>query len=842
LARNHLIESIPEALYLLFNTAYNMKKPLSSSQKSTVFQILEKAGLASPFGMQYNTKKIRFSYFLNPDGSIRWMWLEGSTHPSCLAFYNVGTLKAQLFALVCRLAFWLRKERLIRHGVLEVFLSPQGAQQLQPDMAFFTGTPGPNRKAIVYERNPEGEWIFRKIPLGIYGKLQIENERKMLEEVKGLELKNLSIPQLTAVGLKSVKHPGAIRMNTLASPHLAALDELYRKTCVRMPLQDSEVWKKTGFYLQQVQHLRCYPNSLRQKLNRLYQLVDASETYSFTLAHQDFTPWNLYVREQHLYAYDWEMASFASPLLFDAFHFIFQQGILVARKPLNELLLLVRVLHQHPIVCRWVPDRASFEKYYHLYLLSNISYYLLLYKQQPQWHEQVHWLLKTWEDALDEALLHYQTASMREVFLEELFSFLDGKKYALLRFHATDVRQLPLSSDLDICIRSHDIPQVHAFLESHPLIDKVRSIRLSYMTTTELYFKDGGFLSVDWLIQFRRKHLEMMSATELLSWSRPTTGGVLIPGRLHDLLYCQFFYLLNGNPVPDKHHHFFYDLNALEQEAFLDFMQVVCQDKALSISNWYQHTPDRERALEAYLKSLHLNKGMAGLRNQLNYLLDACKDKLLRRGLVITFSGVDGAGKSTVIEQLKQALQAHYRKKVVVLRHRPSLLPILSAWKYGKQQAEALSSASLPRQGSNTNLLSSLFRFAYYLTDYLMGQFYVRLRYVARGYVVLYDRYYFDLIGDARRSNILLPPAFTSWFYWLLLKPDLNFFLYAPADTILSRKQELDKATIEGLTRQYLGLFEKLHRQYPRSRHIALENQSLPHTTALILSKVREIA
>jgi len=177
---------------------------------------------------------------------------------------------------------------------------------------------------------------------------------------------------------------------------------------------------------------------------------------------------------------------------------------------------------------------------------------------------------------------------------------------------------------------------------------------------------------------------------------------------------------------------------------------------------------------------------------------------------MLTFSGVDGAGKSTILQEVKEMLQKKYRKKVVVIRHRPSMLPILSAWKYGKEEAERKCVESLPRQGKNKSLVSSFARFAYYYADYIVGQCLVYFKYTLRGYIVLYDRYYFDFIVDGKRSNININKSFIRNLYRFVYKPQLNIFLYASPDVILKRKKELSAKDITQLTDAYTSLFGKL--------------------------------
>ena len=176
---------------------------------------------------------------------------------------------------------------------------------------------------------------------------------------------------------------------------------------------------------------------------------------------------------------------------------------------------------------------------------------------------------------------------------------------------------------------------------------------------------------------------------------------------------------------------------------------------------------------------------------------------------VITFSGVDGAGKTTILREFTVIIQKKYNFEVKELRHRPSMLPILSAIKYGKEKASEKSMEVLPRTGTNKSKVSSYVRFFYYLIDYFIGQWVIYFKYTRKNIVVIYDRYYFDFINDSRRSNIDLNKNFVKFFYNFLLKHHFNIFLYASPKVILSRKKELDSETIEMLTDDYLSLFNE---------------------------------
>jgi len=92
-----------------------------------------------------------------------------------------------------------------------------------------------------------------------------------------------------------------------------------------------------------------------------------------------------------------------------------------------------------------------------------------------------------------------------------------------------------------------------------------------------------------------------------------------------------------------------------------------------------------------------------------------------------------------------------------------------------------------------------------------------------RNYIVLYDRYYFDFIIDSKRTNLELDQGLSKWLYRFVQKPKVNFFLYAPVDVILERKQELVPEAIESLTNGYQNLFLELEEEYEQN-YLSIEN------------------
>jgi thymidylate kinase len=71
------------------------------------------------------------------------------------------------------------------------------------------------------------------------------------------------------------------------------------------------------------------------------------------------------------------------------------------------------------------------------------------------------------------------------------------------------------------------------------------------------------------------------------------------------------------------------------------------------------------------------------------------------------------------------------------------------------------------------------------------------------------------------------------------LKPKFNFFLFADPETILSRKKELNKETIENLNNEYQLLFKNLQSKNNHSTYKAIKNDEMETTLKNILTTIK---
>jgi len=159
-------------------------------------------------------------------------------------------------------------------------------------------------------------------------------------------------------------------------------------------------------------------------------------------------------------------------------------------------------------------------------------------------------------------------------------------------------------------------------------------------------------------------------------------------------------------------------------------------------------------------------------------------------GVMIAILGVDGAGKSTVINAIKPILDTATHNATFVQHLRPSLFPPLARLKGKKALHEG--PVLDPHASTPSGVLGSLLRLIYLTLDYILGYWLlIRPKIAKQPAVVLFDRYAYDMAFDPRRFRIDLPNSLVGWFSDLAPKPDLILCLHAKPETIAARKQEL---------------------------------------------------
>jgi thymidylate kinase len=161
--------------------------------------------------------------------------------------------------------------------------------------------------------------------------------------------------------------------------------------------------------------------------------------------------------------------------------------------------------------------------------------------------------------------------------------------------------------------------------------------------------------------------------------------------------------------------------------------------------------------------------------------------------------GPDGVGKTTLITHLIKATAPDFLGNRV-FHWRPRLL-----WRR-RHTGPVNSPHSRPRHP----VWWSVMRLFSHLLDYWFGYWWIIRPLVARTNLVVFDRYFYDLLIDPTRYRYGGPAWLVRALSPLIPKPDLVLILDAPEEVILSRKQEVSVEEVKRQRQCYRHLVDKI--------------------------------
>ena len=407
----------------------------------------------------------------------------------------------------------------------------------------------------------------------------------------------------------------------------------------------------------------------------------------------------------------------------------------------------------------------------------------------------------------DDRLVHPATSTSElsqslKNFLSKLFKKLDTSQIRYCVLHSWEELPNKLSSDLDIAVHPEDarkLPSVFRFLREKgytPLQVFNYFVNANYFTFSWLEGSEINYVAVDVIFEHRRGGLIVPSGEELVS-GRRRQGVFWIPAP-----ESEFAYLLAKKAwkaaVPARQARRLRALveqlgrstaNRLAGQLFLGKLSARVVEACAS---------GRVNALLAQIRTETWKTSL--VRNPLRltaYLLSDCVRRVRRwlqpSGLFVVIMGPDGAGKSTLIEHLVQALGPVFRRHRV-FHWRPMLL-----WR-----RKAAGDTTQPHSNPPYAPWWSIARLFAHLLDYWLGYCLVIRPLLARSGLVVFDRYFHDLLADPKRYRFGGPSWLARSVSWLVPKPDLLFILDAPVQVILSRKQEVLQENVLSQRRVYL--------------------------------------
>lgn len=372
-------------------------------------------------------------------------------------------------------------------------------------------------------------------------------------------------------------------------------------------------------------------------------------------------------------------------------------------------------------------------------------------------------------------------------------------KYAIL--HSWQGLPEHLPSDLDIVVAPEDLPKLERELLQ---AEGTRLVNLLQHESTCYYFvlavEDGEklrFLPVDAATDYRRNGRIWFTAEELLEGRRRWKEFWVASSEV------EFKYLLVKKLLKQavlshagaRLQELAEELGATADEAA---QRLLGPEWGALVMGWIR-TGEWE-ALEGHLPTLkHVLKRERFKQDPLNplsYWLPEIKRVWQRwrhpTGLWVAVLGPDGSGKSTLIANLEKDLKGAFRRTARfhlmpgLLRRRGDGRPVTDP--HGKP----------PR-----SLPASLLKLLYYLLDYNLG-YWLKVRpALVRSTLVLFDRYYDDLLVDPRRYRYGGPMGAARWIQGFIPRPDLFLVLDVPVEALRERKQEVEPEELQRQVKAY---------------------------------------
>lgn len=374
-------------------------------------------------------------------------------------------------------------------------------------------------------------------------------------------------------------------------------------------------------------------------------------------------------------------------------------------------------------------------------------------------------------------------------FLLALFRALDRNQVRYCVLHSWDELPERLSSDLDLAVHPEDkrkLGLVYWFLREQNYIPvQVINYFVDAHCFRFLWFEGPAVcsVSVDIIFGHQRGALVVPSIEELVS-SRRRHGIFWVPSPEEEFSYLLAKKAWKGEASTKQ----VLRLKTLVQQLGRPTAEKLVGRLFLGSMNVRVVELCASGRVNEILAELKMQSWKASLmRSPLRLTVDVFSEakRLIRRwlhvtGLFVVVLGPDGVGKSTLIRHLIQSVGPAF-KCDRIFHWRPMLL-----WR----RKHTLSSTQ-PHSHPPHNAWWSSARLIAHVLDYWSGYWLLIRPLLARAGLVLFDRYFDDVLIDPKRYRYGGPLWLARMLRPLIPQPDLILVLDAMEEAVLSRKQEL---------------------------------------------------
>ena len=175
---------------------------------------------------------------------------------------------------------------------------------------------------------------------------------------------------------------------------------------------------------------------------------------------------------------------------------------------------------------------------------------------------------------------------------------------------------------------------------------------------------------------------------------------------------------------------------------------------------------------------------------------------------MIALFGPDGSGKSTVAEIMMKRYQ-EVGAQSIRMHWRPGFLPYRN-FNCHREKKKFTNPYSTKTRGGIKGLLI----FFYIVIDFILGYYFVVRHLLRNDTVVIYERYFYDILVDQKRYGLLIPISIRTFANHFIPVPNTIILLDASGKILNARKGELENTEIERqrmMMKKYLQRFDGFH-------------------------------
>ena len=394
-----------------------------------------------------------------------------------------------------------------------------------------------------------------------------------------------------------------------------------------------------------------------------------------------------------------------------------------------------------------------------------------------------------------------------------------------------------ISSDVDFMVPSYWMERLPALIATVSVRCDAQLVQCIRHETTATYFVvarlhgDGvSYLQPDASADYRRRGRLWLRADEIVSRRRRHHRGFWVPSAADAFAYYLIKKIDKGALDSSQARQ----LSARYEEdprGCDEILRTLLPADAARMIEHAVHSADWTAvisSLPALKPALHRRAAREPLRKCVrNVWAELCRivGRVLRpTGLSVAFLGPDGSGKSTLVAKVSVELNQTFRR--VQYQHlRPGL--------FSRDRNGAVVIAADPHGKPLRGAIGSVARLLLFWLEFLLGwPFWLFPRRV-RSTLVIFDRYFHDILPDPRRYRYGASPAVIRILGRFVPQPDLAFILDAPPELLQTRKQEV--TLMEG--RRQRGAYLEVAKEFRRARIVDV-SRPLDQVVACILRDI----